>query len=149
MNTPFSVHMIVALEWLLGGLTGFYCLMFLVFGLYGLFHLDFMRSLSSVGVAMVMGAIAIAAFLVGAGLRRGRRWAWIASWCLGIIVMLFGWFSFHEGRYGAGPDSGLGLIVGPFLVICALLEIVLLVLPQTRRHCGPSESLNDSLNSLP
>jgi len=136
MNTPVSVHLIVALEWLLGGLTGFYCLMFLVFGLYGLFHLNFLRLLSSIGVAIVMGATAAATFLVGTGLRQGRRWAWISSSCIGIVVMMLGWYIFHEGMHGAGPDDGFGLIVGPFFVICALLGIVLLVLPQTRRYCG-------------
>jgi Na+/proline symporter len=140
--------MIVALEWLLGGLTGLYCLMFVVFGFYGLFHLNFPRVFSSMGIAIVMAAIAAAAFFGGTGLRRGRRWAWITSWCIGIVVMLFGWHTIHEGLYGAGPDGGFGLIIGPVLVLCALLGIVLLVLPQTRRYCDPVQNLDDSRQPL-
>jgi hypothetical protein len=138
MNTPFSVHMIVALEWLLSALIGFYSLMFFVFGFYGLIHLNFLRMFTSIGVAVLMGAVAAGSLIVGRGLREGRRWAWIASWCYGIFVMLCGWYSFHEGLHGNSPDAYFGLIVGPFLVVCALIGIVLLVLPQTRRHCDPT-----------
>jgi hypothetical protein len=142
MKTPFSVRVIVALEWLLCGLMGFYSLMFAVFGIYGLIHLDFARVLSSMSVAMLMAAIATGAFFAGSRLRRGERRAWIASWCVGIMVMSFGWFALREGLHRAGHDNYFGLIVGPVLVAAALLGIVLLVLPQTRLYCDPAKHLN-------
>ena len=148
MKPPLSVHLIVALEWLLCTAVGFYSLMFFVFGFYGLIHLNVSRMFSSLGVAIVMGAIAAGSFVAGRGLREGRRWAWIASWCIGIFVMLCGWYSFHEGLYGNSPDASFGLIVGPALVLCALLGIVLLVLPGTRQHCDPTKSLDSTSQSL-
>jgi len=146
MKPPFSVHLIVALEWLLGGLLGFYCLMFVVFGIYGLLHLNFSRVFSSVSAAIAIAAIAAASFWAGVGLRHGHRWAWIISWSIGIAVILFGWFAFHEGLRETGHN--FGLIVGPFLVVCALTGIVLLVLPQTRRHCDPTKKLDDSRQTM-
>jgi len=43
MKPPLSVHLIVALEWLLCTAVGFYSLMFFVFGFYGLIHLNVSR----------------------------------------------------------------------------------------------------------
>ena len=136
MNTPFSVHIVVTLEWIFGSLVGFCCLMFLVYGFYGIIHLNLMRILTSFGIAILVGAIAWASFATGSGLRHGRGWAWRASWGIGIFVMFFGaWTSYDLFRAKVhGPDDGYALIFWLFLMICALMGMVLLALPQTRQY---------------
>lgn len=136
MNTPFSVHIVTAMEWILGFWTGIYCLMFFVFGFYGALHLDVSRTISSLGVAVLMGALTVALLLIGQALRSGRRWAWKASWGVGAVVMLFGGWVVIDPHYAKvhSTDDYFGIIVGPFLMLCALLGFVLIAVPQTRRH---------------
>ena len=135
MNTPVSVHIVVALEWILGCFTGIYCLMFLLVALSGL-HVSLTERLLTVGLAIVMAAITVTAFLTGQSLRNGRKWAWHTSWAIGTFVMLFGGWSLYDLFYGKvhGPDDYFALIMGPLLILYGLAWMILLLLPQTRRY---------------
>jgi hypothetical protein len=136
MNTPFSVHLVVALEWIFGSLVGFCCLMFLVDGFYGIIHFNLTRILTSFGIAILVGAIAWASFATGSGLRDGRGWAWRASWGIGIFAMFFGAWTIYDLFHAKvhGPDDGYALIFWLFLMICVLFGMVLLLLPPTREY---------------
>jgi ABC-type transport system involved in cytochrome c biogenesis permease subunit len=136
MNTPFSVHIVVALEWLFGILVGFFALMFLVFGFYGIIHFNPARILTSFGVAALMAAITWLSFAAGQGLRDGKSWAWRVSWGIEALVVLFGAWTIYEPLYAKAhsADDYFGLIVGPFLIVCALLGMILLLLRQTRDY---------------
>ena len=146
MKAPFTVNLVVALEWILGCLLGFYSLMFLVFGFYGLLHFDLRRILTSLGVAILMGALAAAVFITGRSFRHGRKWAWRASWAIGILVAWFGWVGLSDALWPPqkpGPDNEFGIIAGPFIMLCALVGSFLLALPQTRRCFTESPKLED------
>ena len=144
MKTPFSVHIVVALEWILGCLLGFCCLMFLVYGFYGIIHLDLMRILTSFGIAILVGATAWASFVIGSGLRDGRGWAWKASLCIGIFVIFLGAWTIYDLFHVTvhGPDDGYALTFWLFLMTCALLGMVLLLLPPVREYLRVTSSGN-------
>ena len=110
--------------------------MFLVFGFYGALHLDVSRTISSLGAALLMGALTVALLLIGQALRSGSRWAWNTSWGVGAVVMLFGGWIIIDPFYAKvhSADDYFGIIIGPFLMLCALIGFVLLAVPQTRRH---------------
>jgi len=148
MNAPFSVNIIAALEWLLGCFTGLYCLMFLFVGFHGISHLNLRQTLSAIGIALVMAVITLSAFITGQWLRRGRILAWKASWCFGALVLMVGVWAIYEPFYAKvhAADDYFGLIFGPFLILCALGGMVLLLLPQTRRYLEPA--LQDSSELL-
>jgi len=126
MKAPFTVNLVVALEWILGCLLGFYSLMFLVFGFYGLLHFDLRRILTSLGVAILMGALAAAVFITGRSFRHGRKWAWRASWAIGILVAWFGWVGFLT-RFGHRRNPGLimNLESSPGRSLCCARWLVL------------------------
>jgi hypothetical protein len=140
MNTPFPVNIIAALEWILGCFRGFYCLMFLFVGFYDASHVNFRQTLSVIGIALIMGAITVSAFITGQSLRSGAVLAWKASWCFGALLMLVGVWAIYDPLYAKvhSADDYFGLIFGPFLILCALGGMVLLVLPETRRHVESS-----------
>ena len=50
--------------------------------------------------------------------------------------MFFGGWTIYELLYAKvhSADDYFGIIVGPFLMLCALIGFILLVLPQTRRY---------------
>ena len=149
MKTPLSVHIVVFLEWAFGCLFGFYSLMLLVFGFYGLIHLNFMRTLTSFGWAVLIGALSGVLFVTGLRLREGVSWAWKASWVIGAFVLLFGAWTIYEALYAKvhSPDDYFGLVFGPILIGCALLGMILLLLPQTREYLH-SESSDEGEASL-
>ena len=136
MKAPFGVHMVVALGWLFGSLVGFVALMFLVFGFYGATHFNLARTLTSFGDAAPMAAIAWACFVVGSGLRDGKSWAWKVSWGIGALVVLFGAWILYQALYAKmhSADDYFLPIVGAFLIACALLGAILLLLRQTRDY---------------
>jgi ATP/ADP translocase len=114
--------------------------MFLVFGFYGILPFNLSRILTSLGVARLMTAIGGGIFLIGRALRDGNKWAWNVSWGIGALVMFFGGWTIYESLYAKvrSADDYFGIIVGPFLMLCALIGFVLLVLPQTRRYFAES-----------
>lgn len=134
MKPPFGVRFIAVCEWLLGGLLAFYCLMFLVFGFYGLLHGAFIRLLSSLGNTALMAASAAGCFYTGAALVRGRRWAWIVSWGIGIAIAGFGCFVIWAWQDRSPNYKGHGqLLAGIAMLPVAALGFVSLVLPRTTR----------------
>ena len=140
---PFSVTFVATCEWLLVALAGFYSLMFVVFGFYGLIHAAIGRFVGSFGVAILMGAIATGCFRTGSALWRGRRWAWNVSWGIGVLTAIAGWMALHRALWPSPPysaDKYFGLICGPVLLLAALVGFVMLILPQTRRFIQCSEA---------
>jgi ATP/ADP translocase len=89
-----------------------------------------------------MGTLTTALLVTGQALRNGSRWAWNTSWGVGALVMLFGGWVIVEPVYAKvhRADDYFGIIVGPLLMLCALIGFALLTLPQTRRHFTESAS---------
>lgn len=138
MKPPFTVRFIASCEWLLGGLLAFYCLMFLVFGFYGLIHGAFLRLFSSLGSAALMAAGAAGSFYTGGALVRGRRWAWIVSWGIGIAVAGFGCFLIWVGLDRSPNYKGHGpLLAGMVMLSVAALGLLFFILPRTIRFFRP------------
>jgi hypothetical protein len=130
---------------------GFYSLMFLVFGFYGLLHFNLPRILTSLGVTILMGALAAAVFVTGRSFQHGRKWAWRASWAIGISVASLGWVALSDAlRPPQRPsaDNYFGVIYGPLIMLFALFGFILLVLPQTRRYFTESPALEDGGETL-
>jgi hypothetical protein len=133
---PFSVMFVVVCEWGLGALIGFSSLMFFVYGFYGLLHASMLRFLDSVGIALLIGALAAGCFYTGSALWNGRRWAWRVSWGIGALIGLLGWAVLREVLWPSQPSSAdgyFGLASGPILLLFAVVGFVMLALPQMRR----------------
>jgi hypothetical protein len=140
---PFSVMFVVVCEWGLGALIGLSSLMFFVYGFYGLIHASMLRFLDSAGIAALIGAVAAGCFYTGSRLWHGRRWAWRVSWGIGALVGLLGWMALREALWPSRPQSAdgyFGLVVGPVLLLFALVGLVMLALPQTRRFLASGKA---------
>ncbi len=136
LKAPFSVRYLAACEWFLSGIAGFLGLMYLVYGFYGLLHADFVRVLIATAWAVGMATVAVGCFYTASGLLRGRRWAWRASWLIGMAGAVPGGFFlgvFHRPWPGYGGEEAWGFLIDAALALPALAGFVSLVLPGTRR----------------
>ncbi|WP_263365909.1 hypothetical protein [Edaphobacter bradus] len=141
MRPPFSVGFVVASERALGCLFSFYSLMLLVYGFYGLLHSALTRVLGSFGLAVLLAASAAGCFYTSAAFLKRQRWAWSASWAVGLFVAAVGsfflWQSSHRWPGGHGEVS---LLVGLVSLLLALIGLLLLILPQTRRYVHSAQA---------
>jgi len=135
LKPPLSVSYLAACEWLLAGAACFLGSMYLVYGFYGILRADFVRVLISTAWAAALALVAAACFYIAPALREGRRWAWRASWLIGVITAAPGGFFIWVSRHpwsGYKGEEGRGSLIGMALVLPAVLGWISLVLPRTR-----------------
>jgi hypothetical protein len=136
MKTPVGVRYVGACEIVLGVFTAFVGLMYVVYGFYGLIHLVWARVLLSVWIAGLMFAISVACFYTASGLSRGLKWAWRASWVIGLLAAFPGAHMYYlSGRPspGAHGEGGRADVFAALWLLPIVLGGVALLLSSTRR----------------